>query len=81
MLKTTVKPHKEPSKIFQALAVGFAIGVFTSLAIGLWQEVTILCRVAFLVVLGLSLYYSWKLTKYKDNYADDGHDCSSDNAR
>jgi hypothetical protein len=81
MLKTLVKPHKEPSKVFQALAVGFAIGVFASLAIGLWQEITILCRVSLLVALGSALYLSWKLTTSKDNYANDSNDCTSDNAR
>jgi hypothetical protein len=54
MLKATIKSNEKPSRTFQALAVGFGIGVFVSLAIGLWQEVTIGCRVALLVVLSRS---------------------------
>ena len=81
MVKTTVKAHKEPSRTFQALIVGVAMGVFASLAIGLWQEVTILCRVALLVALGSSFCLSWELTKCKENDASDGKGCTSDSPR
>jgi hypothetical protein len=79
MLRTIAQSHREPSRAFQALAVGFAIGVFASLAIGLWHEVTTAYKVALLVVLGFSLYFSWELTKPKNDYTDDGSDCPSDN--
>jgi hypothetical protein len=81
MLKVIAKSHREPSRTFQALIVGVAIGVFASLAIGLWQEVIILYRVVLLVVLSLCLYDSWKLTKYKEKDANDSNDHASDNAR
>ena len=79
MLKTIAKSHKDPSRTFQAIVVGFVIGAFASLAIGLWQEVTITCRMTLLLVLGVSLYFSWELTKPKNDYPDDGNDCTNNN--
>jgi len=79
MSKTIAKSHKEPSRTFQAIVAGFAIGVFASLVIGLWQEVTIICRMILLLVLGVSLYFSWELTKPKNDYPNDGNDCTNNN--
>lgn len=79
MLRTIAKSHKEPSRTFQAIVVGFAIGVFAALVIGLWQEITITCRMTLLLVLGVSLYFSWELTKPKNDYPNDGNDCTNNN--
>jgi hypothetical protein len=66
MTKTMVMLHKKPSKRLQTFVVGFAIGVGVSIVIGLWDEATIIYRIALLLLPGIPLYFGWELTKSND---------------
>ena len=79
MIKAITKSHKEPSRAFQAIVVGFAIGVFASIAIAHWQGVTLTCRLVLLLVLGVSLHFSWELARPENDYPNDGNDSTNDN--
>lgn len=63
-MKSAMTKKKDSERLFKSLrllVVGFGIGVMATLTVGMWNEVSAVYKAIFLVLLGCSLYFGWRL--------------------